>query len=178
MSHSVDRRAGLVVRQADLMRALTAHGSLPAGFDASRIHAAALSLKKKRARAAARMWPRLARAVGERLDALFEAYAGAVPLPGEGGALADGRAFARWLHERGALPEAGRLEALAVDLRYASIQGGLVRRRWPVLKVARDREMRRLILAVRLPLIGEYWANVPAGRRGRARVKARQPGNG
>ena len=128
---------------------------------------------RKRARAAARMWPRLARAAGARFGDLYAAYAQSTPLPGEGGALADGRAFARWLHERGELPEAGRLEALAVDLRYATVDGGLVRRRWPALKVARDARTRRLMLGVWLPRIGEYWLSIPTGSNGQEKRRCR-----
>jgi len=134
---------------------------LPAGFDEARIHAAALSLTRKRSRAAARMWPRLSRAAGAKFGQLFAAYAESAPLPQKGGPLADGRAFARWLHERGELPEAGRLEALAVDLRYSTVGGGLIRRRWPAFKAARDTGARRFILAVRLTWIGEYWLSFP-----------------
>jgi hypothetical protein len=106
----------------------------------------------------------LARALGPRFGELFTAYAEASTLPRDGGSLADGRAFARWLATRGVLPEAGRRQALAVDLRYSVGANGLVPRRWPTCKVAWLRQSRRLIVAAWLPWPGEYWLSLPPGR--------------
>lgn len=129
MSLSAEARARLAAEQAALVAALVGRGAPPEGFDARRVGLAAASLAWKRARAAARAWPGLARALGGRFGKVFAAYAGAAPLPRQGGPLADGRAFARWLAARGKLPEAGRLQALAVDLRYANNPDGLALRR-------------------------------------------------
>jgi hypothetical protein len=145
--------------------ALVAQEELPAGFDAVRLRVAAASLARKRARAAARAWPGLARSLGRGFGELFAAYAEAVPLPRDGGPLADGRAFARWLAARGQLPEAGRLQALAVDLRYAGNADGLLPRRWSTCKTAWLPQSRRLIVAVWLPWHGEYWLSIPLGPR-------------
>jgi len=165
MSPSAKARAQLAAQQAVLVRALTTRGEPPPHFDAARLRAAAASLARKRARATARAWPGLARAHGRRFGGLFSSYAEAVLLPRQGGPLADGRAFARWLAARGELPEAGLLQALAVDLRHTGNPDGLAPRRWPTCKAAWLRESRRLIVAVRLPWLGERWLSIPLGRR-------------
>jgi hypothetical protein len=154
-----DARAELAARQAALVAALTAGAAPPAGFDTRRLRAAAASLAVKRRRAVARAWPGLAGVLDER----FTAFTASTPLPRDGGPLADGRAFVRWLG--GAAPAACRLQALAVDLRYARTAGGLVARRGPVLKVVVLPEPRRLVLALRLPGLGERWLTIPLGRR-------------
>jgi hypothetical protein len=163
MSLTAEARARLAAQQAALVTALMARGEPPAGFDAARLRAAAASLARKRARAAARAWPGLAQALGPRFGGLFAAYAEAVTLPHQGGPLADGRAFAGWLAARGELPEAARLQAMAVDLHYAATRTGLVPRRRPTVRVAWLRRSRRLIVAVRLPWLGERWLSIPPG---------------
>jgi hypothetical protein len=165
MSLSAKAQAQLAVHQSLLVRALMAQGEPPPDFDAAHMRAAAASLARKRARATARQWPGLARALGRRFGGLFAAYAKAAPLPRQGGPLADGRAFARWLAARGDLPEAGLLQALAVDLRHTGNPDGLAPRRWPTCKAAWLHESRRLIVAVRLPWLGERWLSIPLGRR-------------
>jgi hypothetical protein len=140
-----------------------AQGELPAGFDEVRVHAAANSLERKRARVVARAWPSLSRALGQRFDELFAVYAKAMPAPRENGPLADGRAFANWLAAKGELPEAGRLQALAVDLRYTSHAQGLTPRRWPTCKTAWLRASGRLVVALWLPWLGERWLSIPLG---------------
>jgi hypothetical protein len=107
----------------------------------------------------ARTWPTLARELGERFASQFAAYAGPSALPEFGGPLADGRAFARWLAQRGQLPAACRSQVFAVDLRFAQTPHGLVRRRWPGIRVAFMR--RSLILGLRLPWLGERWLRIP-----------------
>ena len=165
MSPSAKARAQFAAQQAVLVRALMVRGEPPPHFDAARLRAAAASLARKRARQAARAWPGLARALGRRFGGLFSSYAEAAPLPRQGGPLADGRAFARWLAARGELPEAGLLQALAVDLRHTGSPDGLAPRRWPTCKAAWLHESRRLLVAVRLPWIGERWLSIRLGRR-------------
>jgi hypothetical protein len=165
MSLSAEVRARLAAEQAALVAALVGGDGAPPGFEAARLRLAAAALARKRARAAARAWPGLARALGERFGGLFAAYAGAAPLPREGGPLADGRAFARWLAARDELPEAGRLQALLVDLRYAAGLDGLVPRRWPSCRIAWLRRSRRLLVAVCLPWLGVRRLSIPLGRR-------------
>ena len=164
MSPSAKARAQLAAQQAVLVRALTTRGEPPPHFDAARLRAAAASLARKRARQAARAWPGLARALGRRFDGLFAAYAEAATLPRQGGPLADGRAFAHWLAARGELPQSGRLQALAVDLRYIASPDGLGVRRGPACKAAWLHQSRRLIVAVWLPWFGERWLSIPLGR--------------
>lgn len=164
MPPSAEARARLAAQQAALVTALMAGGAPPAGFDVTRLRAAADSLARKRAGAVARAWAGLARALGRRFGELFTAYAEMSPLPREGGPLADGRAFARWLARRGELPQAGRLQALAVDLRYSEDRDGLVPRRWPACRFAWLGQPRRLIVAVWLPRLGEYRLTIPLGR--------------
>ncbi len=152
-----ETRASVALQQAALINALISRGEPPPGFDPQRVMAAAESLTRKRARSAARAWPELAHAMGETFGKQFTAYAAASPLPGKGGQLADGYAFARWLASRGCLPDAGRLEKMALELRYKPLPAGLVRRRWPTLRVAWSGQSRRVTLAIRLPRIGERW---------------------
>jgi hypothetical protein len=140
---------------------LVARGELPLGFDAARLSAAAASLVRKRVRAASRAWPGLARALGPSFEELFTLYAGEAPLPRVGGPLADGRVFAQWLAAREELPEAGRLQSLAVDVRHALNLDGLVPRRWPAAKTAWLPQSRRLVVAVWLPRLGEHWMSLP-----------------
>jgi hypothetical protein len=159
-----DERAELAARQAELVRALTGGGPMPAGFLPSRIQATADALAAKRARSAARAWPALAAALGDQFRLRFAEYAAVTRLPQRGGPLADGRAFADWLARRGALPDAGRLEALAIDLGQARCAGGLVPRRGPALAAAWLRQSGRLAIGLRWPGAGERWVVVPLGR--------------
>jgi hypothetical protein len=163
---SADARAKLAAQQAELMRAFIGEGGPPDGFDPARVQATADSLVRKRMQSAARAWPALAGSIGERFAERFAAFAATAPLPRHGGPLADGRAFARFLAHTGDLPDAGRLEALAVDLRHVSRPDGLVPRAGPVVRVALLRQPRRLVVAVRLPWLGERWLIVPLGGRG------------
>jgi hypothetical protein len=70
-----------------------------------------------------------------------------VPIPREGGPLADGRAFVRDLAARRPLPDAVRLQALAVDTRYRRAASGLVPRRLPLPRFAWLPQSRRLAIA-------------------------------
>jgi hypothetical protein len=152
----------LAARQAELVSALTGAGPAPASFDADRVAAAAEALGRKRARAAARAWPTLAAALGDRFAELFADYARTAPLPRRGGPLADGRAFVRRLTAASRLPDEARLQVLAVDLEYAGSADGLVPRRGPAIQAAWLRGSRRLILGVRLPWLGIYWCRSPS----------------
>ncbi len=112
----------------------------------------------------ARAWPSLAGALGDRFGLLFAAFAAATRPPRHGGPLADGRAFARALAAWGELPEAARVEVMAVDLRHAPHPDGLTPRRWPSLAVALLHRPRRLVLAARLPRLNERWIAIRLGR--------------
>jgi hypothetical protein len=120
MSHA--RRPTLAARQAELVAALVAGGRTPSGFDEDDLDVARRALLRKRAGSAAREWPLLAAALGERWYSTFAGLrAGADPV----GGLRDGWDVARALHQRGELPAsagaelADREAALAYDGRHA-----------------------------------------------------------
>jgi hypothetical protein len=158
MSDSARQR--LAFEQARLLGALTTGAVVPAGFDQERVAAAAESLSSKRARAVARAWPRLVQAMNDEFDVSFASYARAHPLAGDGSPLIDGRAFIDWLASDGRLSDAGRLEAFAFDARYRISEGNVTPRRGPFLRARRLNEARRLLVVIRLPLVGERWWNV------------------
>jgi hypothetical protein len=109
-----------------------------------------------------RVWPALARCLGERFAERFTAFAAATPLPAEGGPLADGRAFARTVTPAEMTDEA-RLEVLGVDLRFRSNLRGLLPRRGVVLRAARLRQARRVVIGTRLPILGVRVFSLPVG---------------
>jgi hypothetical protein len=152
---SSEQRQRLAVEQAGLMRALAGQADAPAGFDAARVRVAADSLLSKRMQSVARTWPVLAESLGDRYAEHFRAYGTRHALPSEGGPLADGYAFARHLQSERLFPGAARGELLTVQLRYRATARGLVRRRGPVVRLALFRRPFRLILAIRLPWLGE-----------------------
>jgi hypothetical protein len=162
---SDEARARLAAAQAALVAAVAGDGDVPPGFDRSRLGAAAASLAAKRSRAAARAWPGLADALGDDFARRFAAFAARAPLPRHGGPLADGWAFARALAAAGELPESLRPQLVAVGLRYAECADGLRPRRGLSARAALLRRPRRLLLAVRLPWVGERWLTVPLARR-------------
>jgi hypothetical protein len=155
-----EAREKLASLQAELVAALTRQAAPPAGFNATRIAAAASALMTKRMRAVARAWPELGEAFAG-FAARFQEYALSNPLPHAGGPLADGRVFVRWLSHRLELESRICLRALAVDLRYVASASGLTPRRRPALGIARLRDSHRLIVAVRFPGLGEWWGSVP-----------------
>ena len=150
--------------QAELIRALAAQGAVPDGFDPAWFQVAARALTSKRSRAAARAWPGLSGALGEAWRDWFHAFAEEYPLPREGGPLADGYAFARFLRRAGKLPDEGRLEALAVELRYRRCAKGLRPRQGIAARACLLGRPRRLVLALRLPFLCERWLNLSFDR--------------
>lgn len=153
-------RAVLAAQQAELMLALAGDAPAPPGFDTERLHATATALARKRARSAARAWPDLDAALGEKFNERFAEYASQQPLPGTGGPLADGRAFVDFLTAQGALPDEGRIEALRVDLHHVRTPRGLRPRRGPACKMALLRSPLRLVMALRIPWLGERWLTI------------------
>ena len=145
--------------QAQLVRALVEGADAPADFDRERLTAAAEALLLKRARTVAREWPQLAGALGGEFAAHFAAYGRANPLSQAGSPLADGRAFTDWIKRAGLLTDEGRLEALAFDARYRVRHDSVIRRRGPWLRILRLNPSHRLIIVMRLPLLGERWLN-------------------
>jgi hypothetical protein len=162
-----ESQARQAAQQAALVRALTGQGNSPPGFATSRIETAAAALLRKRIRSVARAWPGLAAALGERFAERFAAFARETPLPRLGGPLADGRAFAQVLASAGDLPDAGRLEAFVVNLRQRSTADGLIPRRGLRLQAIFLRSARRLVVAARLPWLGERCVSLPPWHRSR-----------
>jgi hypothetical protein len=161
---SIEARARLAAQQAELVRALAGQATAPVGFDADRVRAASAALAAKRRSSVARAWPALPSALGERFRERFDEYAEITPLPRHGGPLADGLAFLRWLATIGDDPEECKLSSLAVALRYKTTTDGLVPRRGPTLKIAMlTVPRRRLVIALRLPWLGEWWLPLNIG---------------
>src|SRR4051794_32678397 len=140
---SDDARQQLAVMQAQLVCALVEGGDAPAPFDQERLEAAAEALVLKRARATARVWPQLARAVNDAFALGCAAYARDNPRRHDGSPLADGRVFIAWLARAGLLTDEGRLEAFAFDARYRTHHDAIIRRRGPLLRVLRLARLRR-----------------------------------
>ena len=157
-------RGRLATQQATLVSSLLGRTAAPDKIDIVRFRAAAMALARKRARSVARAWPGVTRDLGRRFGGLFAAYAAEAQLPEVGGPLADGRRFVHWLAARGELSEASQLQALAVDLHYASHSKGLVARCWPTFKLTWLHQSRRLILGIRLPAFGSRIVSLRLGR--------------
>src|SRR5262245_23351903 len=149
-----EARVRLAAQQAELLRALVCRGPGPADFETARLEATAHALASKRAQAVARAWPGLAAGLGERFRERFDYFAKNWPLPHAGGPLADGQTFARMLARLGELSDAGRMEALAVDVHFKACENGLVPRRGPALAWMLLWQPRRLVVAARLPWLG------------------------
>jgi hypothetical protein len=153
-------------RQAALMAALAGAAPVPAGFDAARVRAAAAAIASKRARCVAQAWPSLRIALGARFGQAFAAYASVTPLAANGGPLADGRGFVRFLGTTHALPDAVRQQALLVDAGHVASPDGLARRRWPCLRIGWLPQSRRLLVALGGPRATRWWRiGLPARRR-------------
>ncbi len=165
MDLSNQARQDLAAKQSALVAALLGKGETPEGFDVDRIRQTAFSLERKRFRAVMRVWPSFRDSFStEEIDGLFRDYACETPLPAEGGPLADGRAFAAWLHRQQRLPESSRTQMFAVDLRHVLTSQGLRPRGWPCLRFVRLRKPTRFVVAIYLPPFGEYWLQLPLGR--------------
>lgn len=154
-------RQRLTLAQADLVRALVAQGPIPAGFDAERVRAAARSLVHKRRQCVARAWPKLVEILGETYTETFTRYATARPLPDCPAALADGRAYLRWLDAQSPLCDAARIEALAFDLRFVVTPTGLRLRRGFAFKSVKLHDPPARLIGVRVPWLGARRWRVP-----------------
>jgi hypothetical protein len=138
-------RAAYAAGQAALLDALLRGDGYPEGFVAAKADAAGTSLRRKRGRAVARVWPALAIELGSGFDERFDAYARAVDAPASGDPLADGLAFARSLDHR--FGDNVRVELL--------LARAALRRRGVFVRVARLREpYPRVLVVARLPLLG------------------------
>ncbi|WP_257463344.1 hypothetical protein [Archangium lipolyticum] len=150
-------REALARAQAALLAALTGHEELPPGFDPERVRAATEALAHKREHSVVATWPELARALGAEFHPLFDRYAAEEPLPHEGGPMADGWRFARWLETQARFPAAATLESLRVSLRFRPTAEGLIPRRGPVFRLRYLRPQRTLVLAIRWKPGRETW---------------------
>lgn len=79
-----------------LADALAGNGAVPANFDMERLRVQRSALVDKRSNAVSWHAPAVAMAVGDRLTALFDEYAAAVPKPA-GGSANDVAAFVDYL---------------------------------------------------------------------------------
>lgn len=100
---SADSRAKLAARQVELMKSLTDDTAM-AGFDADRLHVAAMSLQQKRMRTVERSHPCLASALGTTFAELFNEYARKHQIPAQG-PTTDARQFIDYMAKAGKLPE-------------------------------------------------------------------------
>jgi hypothetical protein len=157
---SDEARRRLAQQQSELVHALGGASTVPVGFDRLRLSALAQSLAHKRADAVGRIWPEVPAALGAAAyRQAFDAYAAACPLPAEGGATADGRAFIAWYGSRHRLPDELRWRALVTDLAF--VRRGLRRRRGFAVRMAWLPGARRLALGLRLPWLGVICGSLP-----------------
>jgi len=156
-----DARKRLAEAQLELVRALVSNEIAPAEFDSSRVQATADALLLKRSHSVAQAWPGLARSLGSAFDERFALYARSRHILQEGGPLTDGRAFARTLARAGALTDEAALETLAFDLRYHVSPERVIARRGFWFGAAVLKQSLQFTIAMRLPLFGERWINVP-----------------
>jgi hypothetical protein len=154
-------RADLARRQAELIASLVGEEPPPSGFDAARLRVAAAGLRSKRSRAIRKSWPQLARALGPDFAAAVERHVRVVTSAPPSGALGDGRALARSLAVEGRLPWEGRLELLAAELRGRWPADGRRLQRRAGVAAAWRRSPAELVVAVRLPWLGERWLRLP-----------------
>ena len=157
----IDARKKLAAAQLELVRALVGRESATAEFDSSRIQATANTLMLKRARSVAHAWPELARSLGAAFDERFALYGESHPTAQEGSPLADGRAFPRSLRREGALADGALLETLRFDLRYRVRGEKVIARRGFSFVAGALKQPLRFVVALRLPLLGERWLNIP-----------------
>jgi hypothetical protein len=121
----------LAARQAELVRALVGGGPAPAGFDEHRLSVTAASLRRKRARVVAHVYPAL-RSLPD-YEARYAAWS-AGRAPGRAGD--DGAAFARSLGED--CPAAVGVELVeARRRRWVRVRGGVVVRWFGVRQLTR-----------------------------------------
>ncbi|GAA3094800.1 hypothetical protein [Streptosporangium carneum] len=97
-------REALARAQAGLVAALVAGGEPPEGFDVGRLRIQEAALISKRRGTVARLRPDLCALLGDAFAAEFDGYARGRPKP-QGGSRVDAQDFARWLGEKGLLPQ-------------------------------------------------------------------------
>ncbi|HZK82615.1 MAG TPA: hypothetical protein VFC46_16140 [Humisphaera sp.] len=123
----------------DLVRALTAQEKPSLEFDPPRLALAGKMLVEKRARAAARAWPRLAESLGSKFIDEFATYSSRHPILEAVNAVTDGLHFIRFLDSDGRRPDDGHLEWLEYRARS----------HW--IAFARLPRQRKSVVCIRLP---------------------------
>ncbi|MEY2515570.1 MAG: hypothetical protein QOJ89_2928 [bacterium] len=156
-------RTAYEARQARLLRALQRGDGFPEGFDPDKAGAAGRSLRRKRAHAVAGAWPALALALGDEFDARFDAFARATPPPAFGFGYTDGLAFARTL-AAGELTGDARVELLLARAAIAGRDGAWRARRGVFAGAMAVGDPARVLIVLRLPVIGRRLLVVPLGR--------------
>lgn len=141
-------RAGLAERQAELVAALVAGGTPPAGFAPGPLAATRAALLRKRAGEVARHWPLLAAGLGVRWSTTFADWAARRPTAGS---LRDGWDLARSLDDQRALSPAAAEELVVREARL----------RYDGLRAPRPR---------RLPAVGRAGGAVAVQIAGRVRL--------
>lgn len=148
-----EARAALAERQAALVRALTT-GEPVEGFDPDQVRRSAFALRSKRRRAAARAWPTLTAALGERFPSLFDRYAQSHSLPAAG-PLADGYLFARSLQKEESLPEKAVRELLWFELTHVLRPEGRLQLRQAAFRI--HAVPGGWLIGVRVPGFARVW---------------------
>ncbi|MEU5881698.1 hypothetical protein [Spirillospora sp. NPDC047279] len=104
----------LAAAQEALVRAMTAGGEVPPGFDGDAVRAAARGILRKRAGEVARAWPMLAASYGPAWADTFAGWAAERPT---NGSMRDAWDFAR--AHRESLPRAALIELALTEARHA-----------------------------------------------------------
>jgi hypothetical protein len=165
MSTLSQKRESLAADQDALLAHLVGTESAPQGFDVSRLAEVREGLRNKRALQLALAWPTLVRPLGEEFPAHFDTFARSVAAPPVADGIVDGRRFARYLADVGALSDAGRAQALAFDLRYRLDHRGVSARRGFGIRIAVLRRPRYLAVGLRSRPQRDKVFLVPLGRR-------------
>lgn len=117
----------LARRQAELVAALVAGGPDPEGFDPARLAATRRALLRKRAGEAAKAWPMVAGAFGERWPTVFAQHRSGHPPVGS---LRDGWDVARELRTSGRLTPTAAAELAAREAEFRYDGTSAPSRRW------------------------------------------------
>jgi hypothetical protein len=149
---SADRRARLAARETELVHALRG-GPTPPGLDPEMIALASAGITRKRARQVAKAFPALAGDLGADYDDAFAAFARANPPP-DGGALADGLAFASIVARERGLSDAAKLERMVAASTVTTRHGRLKRRRTPHISATLTRSPSGITIVASSPWIG------------------------
>ena len=147
-------RAAYAERQARLLEALVRGDGYPPGFAVARADAAGRSLRRKRARAVAHVWPALALELGDEFEARFEEFVRGGAGASGADALRDGLAFARSLSRQGRLGDDARAE-------LALARAASSRRAVFVHLTFLRRPYSRLLFVARLPWLGPIGRSWP-----------------